>query len=954
MWALVALPALGVVLWLVWRRIVRRRLARFVAARQLPVAVPFVRWYARGAVFALTVLSLMLLAVAMARPLRGPLPDKAKGQGIDFVIALDVSKSMWVEDVAPNRLAAVKKELGDWLKLPSGDRVGLVVFAGDAFVQAPLTFDRVALDTVLQQAGPRSMSVGGTNIPQAVEMATHLLKTSESRSRCLVIISDGENLEGDAVGAVREARARDGLNVFTVGVGTLAGGRVPAEDYGPRNPGDRPRGLFAPPPPPPGNRSYVSNEYGTGVTSRLDNRSLRLLAEAGGGRYYEFRPGAQTFEVLRTQGMLPMTAKPRTVDVSEYQEWFQLPLGAAIAALAAARLIPVRAKRPKTRPAAIDGVVTPETFSRPANPVPARAALRAAGAATLLALAFATPASAAPTAAATTPAVPATSTATAPTSATPWTEAEKLLAAKKPDDAVELMRKAVQTEAPDQWLAYNYAMTLYRAGRYEEAVPAFEAVRQTADAPALREKAAVLAGNALTHLGAALVKKSQQSGAILSLERALGHYDDSAPTPGPEAAHNRKVAATRLESILVEAGKRYVQSADRSKDNPAGEEGNLRNALQAYERVETLNPANADAPKQAEEIRQRLAENLSKQGTQIAAEADKMDKLNLRPEAVLGRLDQAAAKVDDALALTPQNQPIQKQKQDIQNQASDVLTKAAERQADKPLQKEKLNDSEQFALAQAKAKLDQAAGLNPDNRKAKELGEKVAAKLEKSLVERGQEALANAEKTNSLPGKLGQAATAADQFQKALGVNAENADAKKGLAEANAMLPDLYAAAGDAEATKAKEAAGEATAAAQAKGKGKPTAAAPKPDLRKAIGHLEKADQNYGVALGMKPADADLQRRAQEVRDLLNATRDQLDQKSRDELAAEAQNAQAAADATAQADQPGEKPGDKPGEQAGQPNGPPPAKKPLSMADLKQKGKPLTGDNFWEKKVRDW
>lgn len=907
LWALPALIAGGVALWFAWRAIVHRRLARFVAPRHFADAMPGVNWRLRAVQFGLAVAVLTLLAFTLARPMRGPTGDNAESLGVDFVLALDVSKSMWVEDVEPNRLAAVKKQLGEWIKKLHGDRMGLVLFAGDALVQAPITYDYTALSHVLQHSGPRSISYGGTNIPKAVERSVDLLKNSQARTRILVIVTDGENLEGDALGVVRQARMSEGLTIFTVGVGTPAGGRVPAADYSARRSTDKAK-------------SYVRNEYGVGVTSKLDRRSLRLLAEAGGGRYYELKPDANIFEALHQQSLMPLARKSQKIDLKQYEDWFQLPLGLAILLTVAGPLVSLVRARPAKAVAGVE-VVMPETLSKATTPRTFIRVRRATSLTAVLLLSIAVPAF-----------------AQSPAPAPPYAEAEKLLAARKGDEAVQLMRKAVEQDEKNPYLFYNYALTLYRAGRHEEAIAAFTALRQTTDLPDLQQLAAVQLGNAHVHLSLELKKGSKLPGAILSLERALSHYDEIPPDQaGKDVKNNRQVASVRLEKYLLEAGAHYIAQADaraKNYDHPQ-EEPQLRSALQAYERVTEINPKNTEAAKTAQQIRERLAKNLAAQAKNLTRQADQIVEQNqqpttrpTKPQDPMPKLEAAVAKLEDALTLTPDSKPIQKQKQDVQNRISDLHTAAAEKQMARPMEKPKLEDKDQQQLAAARTKLEQALALNPENTKAQELHQQASQKLEQSHVERGQAALANAEKQTRPESRLGNLQRAAEQFQKALSLNENSEPARQGLAEANQKLPEAFAAAGDAEAQKAKEAMA---------GKSQPAKPAPSrpstQDLQKAVGFLEKANQNYGMALSMAPENPDLQQRAEAIAEMLAGARDELDEQQREALAANGEESPVAGSSEAPANT---------------------QRTLLNMSDLAGKAKPNTGDNFWERQKRDW
>jgi len=358
LWAIPALVVLGVLLWAISLRIGRRRLARFVSPKIAAESTPARR---RLVDFCVTLAVLMLLAVTLARPLTGPRPGTTERSGVDLVILLDVSKSMLVEDVEPGRLAAVRKELREWLKDSAGDRIGLVPFAGQAFVMAPLTFDYQALDFVLASAGPDSISAGGSNLPAAIDTAAELLRKGEDSARVILLVSDGENLQGDAVAAARKVHAEDNITVLAVGVGTIQGGKVPMRDYSENSK------YAALPPDKRPTKGFVRNEYGTWVTSRIDERTLRGIAAAGGGRYERFAAGSDTFRTLQNQSLRPLAQKSRAehIQVEDYVEWFRIPLGCAIVLMLAGSAMKLFRRQTAARASGVE-VVQPENYS----PVP--------------------------------------------------------------------------------------------------------------------------------------------------------------------------------------------------------------------------------------------------------------------------------------------------------------------------------------------------------------------------------------------------------------------------------------------------------------------------------------------------------------------------------------------------------------------------------------------------------
>lgn len=258
LWGLALVPLLAAVLaWGAWSR--RRRLhalARPSTASRLVMAGGEARRVLRAA---LLVLALTFVVLALARPRWGTSLEPIRTRGIDVVLAVDVSRSMRTEDVRPNRLTlarAAAVELADRL---GGDRVGLVAFAGSALTLCPLTLDRGALEMYLGLLDADLVPRQGTALGEAIRRAMDMFDREAHARRVLVLLTDGEDHEGDPLEAAREAQA-EGIVVHTVGMGTPSGEPIPLPDG-----------------------SYKTDAEGQVVTSRLDTETLRAVAEATGG-----------------------------------------------------------------------------------------------------------------------------------------------------------------------------------------------------------------------------------------------------------------------------------------------------------------------------------------------------------------------------------------------------------------------------------------------------------------------------------------------------------------------------------------------------------------------------------------------------------------------------------------------------------------------------------------------
>lgn len=301
-----------------------RRLDGIIAARlreQLVRSVDFSkRWLRAG----LVTLGLVFVFVALARPQFGFLKTELERSSVDFLVALDLSRSMLAEDVGGQaRLAAARGALNDLLDQLRGDRVGLIAFAGEAFLAAPITEDHAAIRRTLKALDTSAAAKAGSDIAAAIRLAAQTFEKGAFESKALVIVTDGEELQGDAVIAAREAAGK-GLTVFTVGVGSLTGARVPAGK--------------------PGAVVFAKNEFNREVISRLNERVLQQVAANGRGFYEAFGTEGEGLWKVWERGLAPLAKGVKTRESQEMREYYQWPLALGVALLFAELLINDRRK----------------------------------------------------------------------------------------------------------------------------------------------------------------------------------------------------------------------------------------------------------------------------------------------------------------------------------------------------------------------------------------------------------------------------------------------------------------------------------------------------------------------------------------------------------------------------------------------------------------------------------
>src|SRR5436309_223793 len=319
LWGLLLIPLL-VALFVRAERRGLRRLQEFVSARLLSQLAGTVNRPRRIIKFALQLLGLFLALVSLAQPRWGYTFEDVKRKGLDLLIAVDTSRSMLSNDVQPNRLERVKLAAQDLINELQGDRVGLIAFAGRAFLQAPLTIDYEAVMESVNDLDTKTIPEGGTNISSAITLATQSFGKSAVGNRALIVFTDGEELSGDAV-KVAKAAADAGVRIFSVGVGTPQGSLIPIT-------GDN------------GETSFVKDSAGQVVKSKLDEKRLREVAQATGGFYLQLENGPRTMQQIYNEGLAKMQAAEIDVRLSRRPiERYEWPLGAALVALALSILI---------------------------------------------------------------------------------------------------------------------------------------------------------------------------------------------------------------------------------------------------------------------------------------------------------------------------------------------------------------------------------------------------------------------------------------------------------------------------------------------------------------------------------------------------------------------------------------------------------------------------------------
>lgn len=299
LWMLLIIPILVLVRFIVWQKR-KRNLRKFGDPSLLKEMMPDVSKYRPTIKFCLLLSAITILIFMIARPQVGSKISHEKREGIEVLIALDISNSMLAQDVIPSRLEKSKLLIEDLVDHFTNDKVGLVVFAGDAFVQLPITNDYVSAKMFLQNINPSLITTQGTDLARAISLSQSCFTQREHIGRAIIVITDGEDHEGGALEAAREAYKK-GINVFILGVGTSKGAPIPD-----------------------GNGGYLKDNSGQIVLSALNEQMCQQVAKAGNGVYIHVDNTSDAQEKINKELSKLQSGISDTVVYSEYNEQFQI------------------------------------------------------------------------------------------------------------------------------------------------------------------------------------------------------------------------------------------------------------------------------------------------------------------------------------------------------------------------------------------------------------------------------------------------------------------------------------------------------------------------------------------------------------------------------------------------------------------------------------------------------
>lgn len=299
LWLLLIIPILIIMKIMMWY-VQRKKLSSIGNPNLLKELMPDVSRFRPWVKFLLLITALSSLILALARPQFGSKISHEKRNGIEAIIALDISNSMLAQDVQPSRLDKSKLMIENLINSFINDKIGLVVFAGEAYVQLPITSDYVSAKMFLSDITPNLISAQGTDIARAIRVSLSSFTQQKGVGKAIILITDGEDNEGGALEAVKEAKEK-GVNVFILGVGDSKGAPIPL-----------------------GNGEYLKDNHGQTVMTALNENMCKEIAQAGSGTYIHIDNTSLAQEQLNNELSKLQKGDSDAVVYSEYNEQFQI------------------------------------------------------------------------------------------------------------------------------------------------------------------------------------------------------------------------------------------------------------------------------------------------------------------------------------------------------------------------------------------------------------------------------------------------------------------------------------------------------------------------------------------------------------------------------------------------------------------------------------------------------
>ena len=568
LWLLLVFPpALLAFFW--WSA--RRRevlIAQFIQSRLLPGLLSGVSPLRQKIRAGCLIAAVVCLILALARPQAGFDWEEVKQRGLDIIVAIDTSKSMLAEDIAPNRLARAKLAALDLMQQARSDRLGLVAFAGKAFLQCPLTIDDSAFRQSVEALDVNTIPQGGTAIAEAIETAQNSFKEGDNH-RVLVLMTDGEDHDSGALEAAQKA-AQAGMQIFTIGIGTAEGELLRVKNAD-------------------GNSDYVRDEQGNVVKSHLDENLLRQIAGATEKGFYLPLRGARSIDTLYEKGLAPLPKSESSEKlVKRLKERYYWPLSFAILFLLIELLFPER--KPDRKPAG--------QTRTPAAPVRGNSSPRPLVGAALLLLALPFFASASPS------------------------SALREYKAGQYDDALKEYQQLLQKKKDDPRLHFNAGAAAYRDQKFDEAAKQFDQALSSPDLK-LQGLAYYNRGNSLFRLGENLPDPEKKTEAW---QKSLQDFESSMKLSPQDA--DSKYNHEFVKKMLEELKKQQQQQQKNDKQNKNDQQKNQDQQQQQQQQQQNQskqdqNQQQQSQQQQSQQQQQQQQQQASQQQQQQAEDEQK-------------------------------------------------------------------------------------------------------------------------------------------------------------------------------------------------------------------------------------------------------------------------------------------------------------------------------------------
>jgi Ca-activated chloride channel family protein len=683
----------------------RKLVEKFAGGRDLEWAQSGSSKVRRGLDLFLFAITATALLVTLARPMYFAKDDRSELQGAPYIVALDASRSMLATDVEPSRYGAAAIALDRFFAESKSDHVGLITFAGVAYLNSPMTFDMMALRTILSYVNPHALVDPGSSMTSALDRAARYFRSNNIPERTLILISDGEELEGQSVALARRLHRVENMTIHTIGVGTPGGAPIAAWRNG----------------------TYRSGNNNTReIVTKLDEANLRRIANAGGGNYYRLGQNGEGLRRLREEVLRPLAEKMARNDLRNYHEAFYVPLAVAMLAL----LVRLgfggdRSPRRKPLPSILNSM----------KPAPV---------ATLICI---------------------LASASSFGGSVDVNELQQRLSAGKAEEVRVLLSRAVNSDPKNAYLLYDRAIALYAVGKFDDALVDLDMVEDSQHKD-LVQKARFQKGNAQYRVGLANLDKDVEL-TLARWRQAIGEYNAVLKSdPGhKEASENRAYVRRRMLELLLKMGDKNLQTAE--KTHALNEKiNNARAAMEQFHEATEMDQQSEPAKQGEDRARDLLANALANEGerktmtTNMVAAARNEPSIR-RPDTA--QIQEGVDMLEDAHDLKPKDSPINDKLEAGRDRLADALTTQAQIYQNLepriPRVDEKLG-----ILRMSMELLEKALAERPNHQRAKDTLEQVKERLAQIHEEEGDRLEQQAERA-SLEQQAQDLSNALDHFQ---------------------------------------------------------------------------------------------------------------------------------------------------------------------------------------------